>query len=99
MQTAEVDPLLTSIVQARCGAVMARSIGLFEIRHPPSAERSFASVALGSGQNAFEAVIRNASGSIGCRIWSITPFWHTAAGATCTGKQRLNRLSVLMSDP
>ena len=48
---------------------------LFSFRHikPPEEQAS--------AQNAPATVIRIVSGSIGCRTLSITPFWHTAAGA------------------
>jgi type IV secretion system protein VirB10 len=53
-------------------------------------------------QNVPVKVTRNASGSIGCNTLSMTPFWHTAAGAVGgpeAGKHMANRESVLISDP
>src|ERR1043166_9255095 len=46
-------------------------------------------------QNCAVTVSRAASGSTGCRMRSITPFWHTAVGGGVAELHSAKRLSVL----
>jgi hypothetical protein len=52
-----------------------------------------------SRQNSAVTVRRAASGSTGCRMRSITPFWHTAAGGGLGELHSTKRLSVRISEP
>jgi hypothetical protein len=50
-------------------------------------------------QKAPTSVILNASGSTGCKMLSITPFWQTGVGGGAAERHALYKLSVLISYP